>query len=64
MLRTILAAGVLMLGLAVAPTTVRLTDDLTITGVTFTGSEAQAQRTMSDPRYQPGSGSCRDGDRH
>lgn len=61
MIRTVLAAGMLVLGLAAAPTTIRVTDDLTITGVTFTGSEAQAQRTMSDPRYQPGSGSCRDG---
>lgn len=60
MIRIALAAGMLVLGLAASPTAIRLTDDLTVTGFSFT-TEAQAQRTASDPRYQPGSGSCRDG---
>jgi hypothetical protein len=60
-IRTVLAAGALVLGLAASPSAIRVADDLVVTGFSFT-TEAQAQpRTASDPRYQPGSGSCRDG---
>lgn len=59
-IRIVLAAGALMLGLAASPTAIRIADDLVVTGFRF-APEAQAQRTASDPRYQPGSGSCRDG---
>jgi len=60
-IRTVLAAGALVLGLAASPTAIRVADNLVVTGFGFT-TEAQAQpRTASDPRYQPGSGSCRDG---
>lgn len=61
MVRILLVAGALVLGIAATPTTVTLAGDITVPGISLGGSEAVAQRTMSDPRYQPGSGSCRDG---
>ena len=60
MLRIALMAGAFVLGLAATPATVQLAGDLTVPGISL-GTEAAAQRTASDPRYQPGSGSCRDG---
>ena len=60
MFRIMLVAGAVVLGLSAAPGQVTL-GDLSLPGIALGGSEAMAQRTMSDPRYQPGSGSCRDG---
>ncbi len=56
-----LIAGAIVLGLPAVPATVTVVGDLSVPGIAVGGSEAMAQRTMSDPRYQPGSGSCRDG---
>ncbi len=61
MLRIVLMAGAVVLGLSAVPAKVTLVGDLSMPGIALGGSEAMAQRTMSDPRYQPGSGSCRDG---
>lgn len=60
MVRIILVAGALVLGFAATPTTVTLVGDITVPAISLGGTEAMAQRA-SDPRYQPGSGSCRDG---
>lgn len=60
MLRVVLMAGAFVLGLAASPATIQLPGDLALPGIAL-GTEAAAQRTASDPRYQPGSGSCRDG---
>lgn len=61
MFRIVLMTAALVLGLSAVPSTVTLVGDLSVPGIALGGSEAMAQRTMSDPRYQPGSGSCRDG---
>ncbi|MCC6719114.1 MAG: hypothetical protein IT555_14625 [Acetobacteraceae bacterium] len=66
MVRSVLAVGALVLGLFAVPATVTVAGDLPVPGISLGislgGSQAMAQRrTASDPRYQPGSGSCRDG---
>jgi hypothetical protein len=60
MIRKALMAGAFVLGLAATPTTITPVGDISVPGIALDGSAAMAQRA-SDPRYQPGSGSCRDG---
>ena len=60
MIRYFLVGGALVLGIAATPVPVTLPGDVTVVGLSIGGSDAMAQRA-SDPRYQPGSGSCRDG---
>lgn len=60
MVRIALVAGALVLGFAATPTKITLLGDVAVPGISLGGSEAMAQRA-SDPRYQRGSGSCRDG---
>jgi hypothetical protein len=58
MIRSILAAGVLSLGLAtVTPTVLTLGGGVAVVALAFTAGEAQAQ-PAADRRTQPGSGSC------
>ena len=59
MFRIALMAGAFALGLAAAPAAIQVPGNLSLPGIAL-GTEAAAQRA-SDPRYQPGSGSCRDG---
>lgn len=58
MLRTMLAASVLMLGAASAPAVMTIGGTAAVVAVTMSAGVAEAQ-PAADRRTQPGSGSCR-----